>query len=115
MLTVASRKSARRARSQIVIALGEGEKGRDSKATLEAAAKEAGKLLSAWARDVLLAAAGELTLEDRVDWLETRGQEAVHELEREQKLVVDALAVFSRSHDFDQLKDIVDVIARRRV
>jgi hypothetical protein len=48
-----------RERSQLVISLGEGQEGLRLREALDRAAKALGKPVSAWARETLLAAAGE--------------------------------------------------------
>ena len=48
-----------RERSQLVIALGEGQDGKRVRDALDRAAEATGKPVSTWARDVLLIAAGE--------------------------------------------------------
>lgn len=56
-----------RERSQLVVALGEGPEGRRLREVLDRAADRAGKPLSAWARETLLAAAGDSTSEGPID------------------------------------------------
>jgi hypothetical protein len=49
---------AERERSQLVVALGEGAEGQRLKDALDQAAQRAGKTTSAWAREILMTAAG---------------------------------------------------------
>ena len=44
---------------------------------------------------------------DRIDQLERE----LHDLERDHAQILRALAVFSRSRDFDQLKNILDLLS----
>lgn len=56
-----------RERYQLVISLGEGAEGQRLRGVLDAAAERTGKPISAWARHVLLTAAGDAASEGPVD------------------------------------------------
>lgn len=56
----------KRMRAQLVIALGEGKRGTQRRATIEEAARRAGKKPGTWAREVLLAAASDAPSEIRL-------------------------------------------------
>lgn len=58
---------AERERSQLVIALGEGPEGQRLREVLDRAAERTGKPVSAWARETLLAAAGDSKSEGSID------------------------------------------------
>jgi hypothetical protein len=70
---------AKRERSQLVIALGEDEAGQRMRDLFDQAAEKSGQKVSAWARDILLAAVGQPSvlerlarLEESMSWLEKR-------------------------------------------
>ena len=56
-----------RERSQLVIALGEGAEGQRLREVLDRAAERTGKPVSVWARETLLAAAGDSKSEGPID------------------------------------------------
>lgn len=56
-----------RERSQMVIALGEGDKGLKLKSFLERAAAHSGKPVSVWAREALMQAALELAIAGKIE------------------------------------------------